>query len=116
MKIAEEKSKKHSKKFRAMDKEHLRKLVVSGFTDEQVADFFGITRDTLARWKRWYPDFKEQMSEWKLVADNVIEKSLYRSAQGYEVIEKTSEMVDGKMTVVKEVTIGNIIVLRALDI
>ena len=104
MKVSEVTPKKRTKKFLAIDKDHLRKLVVSGFTDEQIADFFCIGRETLARWKRWYPEFKEKMSEWKLIADNVVEKSLYKRACGYDVVEKTSELIDGKMVVTKEVT------------
>lgn len=104
MKIADEKPHKPTKKYRSINKEHLRKLVLAGFTDEQVSDFFGIERRTLTRWKQWYPTFKKRIEDWKLEADAEIEKSLHKRATGYEVVERTSEIVDGKMQVVKEVT------------
>lgn len=100
------KAKKRARTFyHSVDKTHLQKLVESGWTDEQIADFFYIPRKTLDRWKTRHPDFKENMLDWKRTADAKVEKSLYKRACGYEVIEQTRELdKDDKMVVVKEVT------------
>lgn len=69
--------------YKGINKNHLRKLAQAGWTDEKIADFFGITREVLSRWKNKYPDFAQKMADWKDEADSKVERSLYERACGY---------------------------------
>ena len=60
------------------------KLSKLGFTDLQVADFFGVAESTLNTWKHKHPEFAESLKIGKGEADEMVEKSLYRRALGYE--------------------------------
>lgn len=62
---------------------HLKMLCVSGWTDVMISEFFGVSRQTLAVWKRKYPDLADSMREWKKEADARVERSTYESACGY---------------------------------
>ena len=70
-------------KYRAFNKEHLRKLVEAGWNDDQVCDFFDINRTTFWRWKKKYKNLESQVDAWKKHADARIERSCYESATGY---------------------------------
>ena len=55
-----------------------------GATDRQMAEFFGVTEQTLNNWKRRHPRFFESIKKGKFEADAVIAQSLYHRAKGYE--------------------------------
>ena len=77
-------------------------MAVKGSTDQEIADAFGISRMTLHRWKKQFPELKEAIDDAKAIADSQVEKSLYRRALGFETVE-TEEIADvdekGKVTV-----------------
>lgn len=59
------------------------RLALLGATDEEMADFFGITRKTLDNWKRNAPGFLAALMRGKTEADGRVAESLYRRALGY---------------------------------
>lgn len=64
------------------------KLCQLGATDDEMADFFGIHRSTLYRWKLDRPEFCDAIKSAKEVADERVERSLYQKATGYNVTEE----------------------------
>lgn len=60
-----------------------RKLAQLGATDREVADFFDVTEKTIYSWQHEHPKFCEALKVGKAVADDRVEKSLYRRALGY---------------------------------
>jgi len=54
-----------------------------GATDEQLADFFNVTRSTISLWKKKQPKFFDAMKRGKILADANVAHSLYKRATGY---------------------------------
>lgn len=63
--------------------EQARKLCELGATDEEVADFIGVSVRTLYRWNIDHPKFCQALKVGKEVADQRVEQSLYHKAVGY---------------------------------
>lgn len=63
--------------------EQARKLCLLGATDAEMADFFGVSENTLNRWKKEHPEFRESITRGKLLADAEVAASLYHRAIGY---------------------------------
>jgi DNA-binding XRE family transcriptional regulator len=63
--------------------EQLATLYRAGFTDKQVAEFYGITEQTINNWKKAHPDFFESLKDWKTAADSEVVQSLYKRACGW---------------------------------
>jgi hypothetical protein len=78
-------------KFDTINQAQLKKLVLAGFDDSQVSDFFGVTEQSLNNYKQRYPKFFESLKDWKIEADKKVERSLYQRAIGYEYDEVTYE-------------------------
>jgi hypothetical protein len=70
-------------KFEKFDKGILKKCVLAGFTNTQIAGLLGVTEHTFDNWKRKYPDAFLSLKDWKIQADKIVEKSLYQRAKGY---------------------------------
>jgi hypothetical protein len=77
----------------AEEKAVLAYMVSEGATDAQVAAYYGVSRQSLATWKRENIEFFRVFKDNKKVADDNVEKALYDRAVGYEVIE-TKVFVD----------------------
>ena len=60
-----------------------RKLCELGATDREIAEFFEVTERTVYRWQHEFPEFCQALKVGKDVADDRVEKSLYRRAIGY---------------------------------
>lgn len=60
------------------------RLARKGWTDEEMAEFFGVVRSTWCKWKAEDPAFSDALKEWKDEADARVERSLYERAIGYE--------------------------------
>lgn len=58
-------------------------LAIKGFSDEEIAEAFGVGLAEVKTWEREYPDFKETLSRCKDVQDHIVERSLYNIATGY---------------------------------
>lgn len=78
-------------KFGQINQQQLKKLVLSGWDDSQVSDFFGVTTISLYNYKLKYPKFFSALKDWKIEADKKVEKSLYQRAIGYTYDEVTYE-------------------------
>jgi len=78
-------------------------LCLLGATDEQLADFFGITETTLNRWKKKYPEFTIALNRGKIQADMQVASNLYKLANGYQMTESVTTEKDGKSTTVTTV-------------
>lgn len=60
----------------------------SGKTDEEIAKAIGISRSTLAEWKKNHESIRTALSIGREYADRLVENSLYKIALGYTVTEK----------------------------
>ena len=78
------------------DPEKLRVLAAwarSGMTDEQIAGAVGVSRSTLAEWKRKHGSIRKALAEGKEIADRLVEDSLYQMTQGKIVkLKKTFKL------------------------
>lgn len=67
------------------------KLAFHGFTIAQMAAFFDVGLSTFKRWLNKYPLFRTALKREKDIADERVEKSLYKRALGFRYTEKTYE-------------------------
>ncbi len=63
--------------------EKAHKLALLMATDEEVADFFGISHVTLNAWKARHPEFLSSITRGKLIADAEVADKLRHRAMGY---------------------------------
>lgn len=70
-------------KFCADYVEQAHKLALLGATDEEMADFWGVTVKTLHNWRRDHPKFLQATTRGKLLADAEMAKSLWHRGMGY---------------------------------
>lgn len=74
-------------------------LAVKGFTNDEIAEVFGVERRVVDRWARQYPDFMETLRLGREIADSVVERALYQRAVGYTVPETVVNVgKDGAVT------------------
>lgn len=59
------------------------KLCLLGATDAKLADFFGVSEQTVNAWKSAHPHFLESITRGKEVADAEIAEALFHRAKGY---------------------------------
>lgn len=59
------------------------KLCLLGATDNQIADFFGVTERTINNWKENHETFFHSLKSGKLHADSIVADSLFNRAIGY---------------------------------
>jgi transposase-like protein len=82
-------------------------LALMGKTNDEIADIFGVTKETLNQWRKEYPEFSDAIKYNKNQADSKVVKSLYQRANGYEYQEKrVIQNPDG--TTRKEVTVKQV--------
>lgn len=84
-------------KFDTINQEQLKKLLLKGFTDKEISDFFNINEDTLNEYKKKYPQFSESLKDWKFQADKKVEESLYHRACGYSYKAVKHFVIEGKI-------------------
>jgi hypothetical protein len=63
--------------------EQARKLCELGYTDKELADFFGISEQSLCVWKRKHPQFVGSIRNGKAIVDAQVADSLCHQAVGY---------------------------------
>ena len=59
------------------------KFCLSGFTDKEMADLFGVSERTFNYWKKKYPEFLQSIKSGKEKADANVASSLYNRAIGF---------------------------------
>lgn len=55
-----------------------------GAIDRDLADFFGVTEQSINNWKNTYPSFFESIKRGKDLADMKVAESLHKRATGYD--------------------------------
>ncbi len=69
-----------------------------GLTDEQIAHNMGISRKTLAEWKKKYSDISDTLKRGKEVVDILVENALLKRALGYvskeQKVTKDGEIIE----------------------
>jgi DNA-binding XRE family transcriptional regulator len=60
------------------------KLCKLGATNADLADFFGVTTQTICNWKKNNQEFFDAIKTAKQIADDKVQASLYRLATGFE--------------------------------
>lgn len=80
-----------------------KKLIRKGFTDSEVADFFGVDITTLRNWRMAHPEFLSANTRTKPEADALVERSLFEVATGYSHAEVKHIVVGGKLRTIKTV-------------
>lgn len=71
-------------KYRSEYDDQVYKLCLLGATDEQLADFFGVSVQTIHNWTDRSEGFLEARKRGKAEADSTVAESLYHRALGYE--------------------------------
>jgi hypothetical protein len=74
----------------------VRKLAELGGLDEDFAEAFGVSVQTIYQWKRRFPEFALVLKKAKEQVDAQVEKSLLRRALGFSYTAEKIVMVDGK--------------------
>ena len=69
--------------------------VLLGAKDTQLADFFGVSEQTINTWKKKHPEFLESLKKGKEQADAEIASSLFHRAKGYTITEEREEESEG---------------------
>lgn len=67
------------------------KLAALGMIDNEIAEFWGVSRRTLKRWMANKPDFCHIIKKAKSEADLQVESTLFKKAKGYDYIERHYE-------------------------
>ena len=75
-------------KFKDEFVEQVEKLAKIGATEEQIAEFFEVTYQTVYNWKQSNEAFREAMLAGKEIADAAVERSLFQRATGYSHAEE----------------------------
>ena len=60
-----------------------RKLCLLGYTDSDLADFFGVAESTIDNWKLKHNEFMGSIKDGKDIADSEVAEALYNRAMGY---------------------------------
>lgn len=82
--------------------EQARKLALLGLTDAEIAEFFGVTEQTINNWKDEHPAFFASLVAGKIQADADVADSLYRRAMGEVVFtERRVKTADGGYDVIR---------------
>lgn len=74
-----------------------------GLTDTDIANNIGISRTTLWKWKKQYPEFEKALAHGKDVADIKVENSLYHLATGYTVTDVKIDKEGNQVKVKKHI-------------
>lgn len=72
-----------------------RKACEMGATDQDLADLFGVHRDTIFAWHEQYPAFAAARAEAKEALDARVEHSLFQRAVGYSHADTDIRVADG---------------------
>lgn len=83
-------------KFNDKVRETILRLLKEGKTEAQIAEVLGVCTKTISNWKGKHQELLHAVNESKLMADELVEISLYRRALGYShPEEKIIQTKDG---------------------
>jgi hypothetical protein len=83
-------------KYRNEHAEQCYKLCLLGATDEDLADFFGVSVQTVHTWSERHPEFLEARKRGKDDADANVAERLYQRATGYTHPEEKIFQYEGR--------------------
>jgi hypothetical protein len=66
-------------------------LCLMGATDDILAEFFQVHKDTINEWKRRHKSFSDSLRRGKLEADSQVAAALYKRALGFKIEERLYE-------------------------
>jgi hypothetical protein len=72
------------------------KFCVLGATDNELAEFLGVSESTLNLWKLKHPEFCLSLKRAKMIADVKVAEALYKRAIGYSHSETHVASYQGK--------------------
>jgi len=79
-----------------------RNLVLMGYNRKMIAEFFNVAASTIRYWRKHHPNFDKAMNTNKEECDAKVVRSLFKSATGYDVIEKKTEtLASGKKKITR---------------
>ena len=81
--MTEKRGKGRPSRIDKIDRNAVRILFEHGYTNKQLADFIGVTQQTIDNWQKADKSFFESLKKGKEVADWRVEKSLYERACGW---------------------------------
>lgn len=64
-------------------------MALLGATDAMLAEEFGVSKETIRRWRSAYPQFDAALKRGKTQADARVAESLYRAAIGGGIVRQT---------------------------
>lgn len=70
--------------YRSENADQVYKLCLLTATDQEIAEFFGVSKQTLYAWEKAHPEFLDSITRGKMVADANVAERLYQRAMGYE--------------------------------
>jgi len=73
-------------------------LAKKGFTDNELAGFFGVTEQTINNWKKQFPLFFESLKTGKALSDSKVKASLFQRAIGYSCPDVHVSSYEGNVT------------------
>ncbi|SET41116.1 hypothetical protein SAMN05216326_12552 [Nitrosomonas marina] len=79
-------------KYRDEYAEQAYKLCLLGYTDKELADFFGVAESTINEWKVDHREFSESISNGKVRADAVAAERLFVRVCGYRYTETKTKV------------------------
>jgi len=74
-----------------------------GLDNGELAEFFGVSPDCLAKWAAAHPDFAESLDQGRALADALVGQRLFERATGYSHTEDKIFQYGGKPVVVPTV-------------
>lgn len=84
-------------KFGSVNKEAVQLMAERGFTDDEMRKCLHVSEKTWTNWKKKHKDFYESLRDWKAVADNEVERSLFERAKGYTHPEEKIFQAEGRI-------------------
>jgi predicted transcriptional regulator len=71
-------------KYKDIDLKKVQLLAEKGFTEDEIAEFFGICKASVTNYKQEHPEFLAAIKAGKKISDEKVERSLFERACGYE--------------------------------
>lgn len=94
---------KETRKYDPLMTHDARKLAKLGCTDLEIADYLGVKKRELLRWRDAHPEFDEALTIGQQAADARVEKALFQRAVGYKTREvKTTVTQEGTTRTITE--------------
>lgn len=75
----------------------LAELIAEGYTDAQVAKFYGVSRITIGNWKSNHEEIRQVWADNQALPIAKVVRSLYEAANGYELMETKTFVSEGRI-------------------